>query len=712
MFAQFLRDRRGNIAILSTVMITSLVGVSGLVAEFGNGLLNRMQDQRVADIAAMGGGTVYNSTSSTSAMTGAVNNIATLNGLPTSDVSAALVASPSGDGNQAVQVTVQTSVPLVLSGLVWSKHALPIGVSSYAELKGGGPACIIALSQSGSGITLSGGTSVGAASCAVASNATVSVPCGTSITTKIVQYYSTTAPSEPCSGIQPPSGSTLSITKALTTDPFAGTTEVTGATGRLSTVAALTSPNAPTGPTVTGGTAVSFGYSQSTTQSELTADGCSGTFSGSTWTVTCSGSSSYKFGAISLAGGISVVFNTGGSASNTYSFNGAISNTGAGLSFGPGTFNITGGICTGGGTTTTFGSAGNTSSYNIGGSSNCGSGSCPMTNFSICNTGTSLVFNGTSTFSLAGGVYNGGGSTLTMAASSFSAGSLTSSCNGYGTGFSICQLGNPFTITGPTTFSFAGGVYNGGGETLTLGSGTGNSFKLGTASTGDSFYMGGGANTTFADATGQSFQLAGNLNVGSGGGSCLSLGASSEHDINGFLMTAGGNTLGSGIYTVAKYVWLGGNGGGDVTCNGATVGMSGTNVTFVVGGTSVPSGSCSGVTGPAFCLAAGYNHVTLTAPSSGNTEGLVAVGPTSSGNTAPVAFGEGASNTTLSGAFYFPYGSISLSGAATIGGGSGSSQCLMFVGSTVTVAGGSALASACNIPGSSSGLQPAVALVQ
>ena len=108
----FIRDRRGNIAILSTVMITSLVGVSGLVAEFGNGLLNRMQDQRVADAAAMGGGTVYSSTASATSMQAAVNNIATLNGIPTSDVSAQVVNSPSGDGNQAVEVTVSTSVRL------------------------------------------------------------------------------------------------------------------------------------------------------------------------------------------------------------------------------------------------------------------------------------------------------------------------------------------------------------------------------------------------------------------------------------------------------------------------------------------------------------------------------------------------------------------------------------------------------------------------
>jgi hypothetical protein len=204
----------------------------------------------------------------------------------------------------------------------------------------------------------------------------------------------------------------------------------------------------------------------------------------------------------------------------------------------------------------------------------------------------------------------------------------------------------------------------------------------------------------------------GNLNVSSGGGSCLWLGASSQHDINGFFSTAGGTTLGSGHYTVTKYVSLGGNGGGDVTCGGATVGMNGTGVTFVIGGSSTYSSSCAGVSATAFCVAAGYNHVTLTAPGSGDsTQGLVVIGPTSSSNTSPASFGEGASATSVSGAFYFPYGSISLSGAATLG--NGTSQCLMLIGSQVTLSGGSAVASTCSIPGySGSGSTGTVALVQ
>ena len=655
MLGVFLRDRKGNVAILSAVFITGLIGASGLTVEFGNALLNHMQDQRVADLAAIGGANVYNETSSASDVSAAVTNVATLNGISGASITSALVNSPSGDGNQAVQVTVSTTVPLVLSRVIWSQASLPIKVTAYAEMKSGAPGCIIALNTSGTGVTLSGGTSVTASSCAVDSNNTVSVPCGTTITTKNVGYDSSSAPSQPCNGIQPPSGATLSITKQVTTDPLAGTTEVTGATGRLSTVAALTSPS---GPVVSGGTALSFGYSTSPTQSQITAAGCSSTFTSNIWTVSCPSGGNYTFGAISLSGGITVNFNTGGTSATTYNFNGQINDSGTALHFGPGIYNITGGVVSGGGSTTTFG-------------------------------------NGT-----------------------FNIGKSTTSCNGY-TGYSICNTGTLMSFgsaTAASTFVLAGGVFNSGGETLVLGgtsvtaTSTGNSFNIGTASNGDSFDMGGGSSTMFADASGSGhlFQMAGNLDVSSGGGSCLWLGAASEHDINGFVSMAGGTTLGTGVYTVYKYLWLGANGGGDVTCGGSTVGIYGSSVTLVIGGNSVPSsGTCAN---DAMCEASGYGHVTLTAPILGNTEGLIVVGPTSSSNTSGANFTEGASNTSMSGAFYMPYGPVSLSGGASVG--NGSAQCLELIGSQVTLSGGSDLASSCNIPGAGASGGASVALVQ
>ncbi len=614
---RFLRDRRGAVSVLSAVIFPVLVGALGLVADYGYALVGKTENQRVADMAAYAGALAYNSTSSTSSMTSAITNVITLNGVPSSAVTSSLTTSPSGDGNQAVQVRIETTDPLHIADALGGVRSLTLGGLAYAELKSATPGCIIALSTSGTGVTLSGGTSLTSSSCAIDSNNTVSVPCGTSITTIAVNYDSSSVPSQPCSGIQPPSGTaSVKFKNTKTSDPLSGSTEVSAATARITTVAAETGPSGPT-----GGTADTFGYSGTPTL----PSGCSGVFSSPTWTVTCSGAGPFNFGAITVSGGIKLVVTNANTAA---------------------TYNINGGINTGGGTTTTF----------------------------------------------VAGTYN--------------IGRASSSCNGGGD-YSICNTGTTLTFGGPSTFVLQGGVYNSGGATLTMGSGTTNSFNFGPSSDGNAVYVAGGSTTVFADATGTSdlFQMVGNFNVASGGGSCVTVSAASQHDINGYFSVAGGVTLGTGTYTVNGYVGLGANGGGDVSCNGTTVGMSGTGVTFVISGTSTPSsGTCSG---QAFCVAAGYNHVTLTAPSSGTLSQLLVVGPTSTSNTTGAAFAEGAAATSLSGTFYFPNGPISLSGGASVG--NGSSQCLEMIGSQITLSGGTALASTCISGGASSA---AVVLVQ
>ena len=635
-------DRRGSVTVVSAFTLPLVIGMVALVTEYGFGLLTKVENQRTADAAAYAGALAYNATSSTATMTSVINTVAALDGVASGQVVGALVNSPNGDGNQAVQVTISNVQSLPLVSAIGGLGSVTVRSSAYAELKANTQGCIVALNQGGGGVTLSGGTGIQASGCAVASNATVSVPCGTTITTIAVDYDSVSAPSEPCTGITAPSGKTLRIIKSLTADPLAGDAGVAAATAHIASVAALT---APANPGVSGGTAVNFAYSAATTQAQLSADGCSGTFAGATWTVTCGGAGPFHFGAITTGGGITVNFNTGGSPSAVYDFSGSINNTGTAMTFGPGTFNINGGLITGGGTATTFGAG----TFNIGSS--------------------------------AGG------------------------CNG-STGYSICHNGSTLTFGGPSTFTMQGGVYNSGGETLTLGAGSTNSFVIGKASDGNSFVAGGGSVTTFADATGVSnvFQMAGNLNVVSGGGSCLTLSAASQHDINGNFATAGGTLLGSGVYTVNGYIGLGTNGGGDVVCGGVSVGMIGTGVTFVTSAAhTIPSVTCNG---QAFCVAAGYGHVTLTAPVSGTTAGLVVIGPTN-GATAGASFAEGASNTSLSGVFYFPTGPVTLSGGSSVG--NGTNQCLELIGSQVTLTGGTTLASSC-LSGSST--SASVVLVQ
>ena len=648
---RFLSNRKGNLTVISAVMMTSLVGVAGLVADFGNGLFNRLQDQRVADIAAVAGATVYDETGSATSMNTAVTNVAALNGISSGNVSATVVSSPTGDGNTAVQVRVSSSVPLTLSRVLQPTLAstIPVSASSFAEMKPGGQGCIVALNTGGTGISTSGGTAITASNCAVASNQTITCLNGTTITASYAYVYSAPVPISTCSGLQKSGGGTPTETQAYTSDPIAGTSEVLGQTGRLTTVEAIASPTySPSVGAMGTPTSLPFGSSGSgVITSALSTQGCSGSYAASVWTVTCPAGQTVTFGMISVSGSATVNFNVNGSSSNTYNFVQVA--TGAGtLNFGPGTYNIQQGILTtNGSAVTTFGAG----TFNVGtpnASTTCNS----STKYSLCNSATTMTF------------------------------------------------------AGPSTFALSGGIYAKGNSTVTLGSsGTTNSFNIGKAADGNSIYMGGGAIVTFGDATGTGdiFQMAGNMNDPNGG-SCLKFGAAANHDINGSFLTAGGNILGSGVYTVANYMSLGGSNGGNVTCWGTSTGMSASGVTMVVGGNMLDA------SGRAFYVGAGYSNVTLTAPTSGTTQGLAVIGPTSSSNTGSAAFNEGSSNTSISGVFYFPYGSITQSGSSHIGDGSG--QCLELYGAQVSLTGGAALASSCNIPGVGFSDKGVISLVQ
>jgi len=615
------RQRRASIAVVGGAVIGTLATMAAVAVDLGTGYLAKVADQRAADSAAYAGALAYNTSSSVTTMNSAVSNLAALNGLPVGAAAASLVASPSGDGNSAVQVTVTTTSPLYLAEIFQSSHTLSVTATSYAEVKpnASAGACIIALLTKAAGVTLSGGTSVTAASCAVASNNTVSVPCGTTIITKTLDYNSAAAPSEPCGGIKPPTGTaSVNIVKAATVDPLGTNTAVAVAFTHLASVAKLTGPS---GPTVAAGNNITFGYTTtgSSSPSALLPSGCTSHFASPIWTVTCSAGGTYHFGTIQLSGGITLNFAVSGSPTNTYDFSGSINlSNGSGRSFGPGTYNVAGGIITGGGSTFSFGAG----TYNIG----SGTVSCSGSFYSICDTGTSLTF-GAGSYTIAGGIYEGGGSTLSIGAGSSA---------------------NSFNI-GPGS---AGYAINTTGTTMTLG-----------------------------NMTSGTFQAVGKISTG--GGTNFILSAAPAHDLNGTFSLAGSATLGAGTYTIAGNFTLGGSGGGGT--------VTGSPVTIITSGT--------------FSVAAGYNNVTLVAPTSGTLQDLVVASNGAGG----ASFSEGASGNSLSGAFYFPIAPITLSGAGSVGNGAG--QCLELIGSAVTLSGGSALASTCSgLAGSASG--GAVVLVQ
>ena len=224
-----------------------------------------------------------------------------------------------------------------------------------------------------------------------------------------------------------------------------------------------------------------------------------------------------------------------------------------------------------------------------------------------------------------------------------------------------------------------------------MGEGTTNSFKVGPSSTGNAIALGGGSNTYLGDSTGPSslFELVGNIN--SGGGGCFVIGAAAQHDIAGSLLISGAVLLGAGTYTIDGYVAFGANGGGSATCNGRTISVYGQDVSMVLSGKSTPtSGNCKDM---AFCVAAGYNNIVLSAPATGTMAKLAVIGPQQASNKAGAAFTQGGTNGKVSGAFYFPNGPLSLTGGAGVSGGTG--ECLQIIASRITLAGGTTGASNC-----------------
>jgi hypothetical protein len=246
------------------------------------------------------------------------------------------------------------------------------------------------------------------------------------------------------------------------------------------------------------------------------------------------------------------------------------------------------------------------------------------------------------------------------------------------------------TVAGPSTFILAGGIYNGASSHLTLGSGSSsNSYNIGKAADGNSINGSSSTNVTLGDATGAGdiFQTAGSIVNSSS--NTLVLPAAAQHDIHGSISVASASTetFGAGIYTVTGYVSVGGGGGA------STLHASG--VTLVIGGSTTPSsGTCSGM---AFCAASASN-ITLTAPTSGATQDLAVIGPTSTGNTAGALISS-AGSSSVSGAFYIPNGAVSVTSASGLGGGTGqcleligsqiSVSSASAVGSTCTGLGGS-----------------------
>ncbi len=539
------------------------------------------------------------------------------------------VVIDSSGAGPVVRVTITTPRPLVLSRVLESGQSLNVTVRSAATLEQAQPACVQALDPDGDGIKMSGGTSITTAGCAVASNATVSASGSSRIVTETLTYDSD-APPDVSGGASIESPSGGDPRIARMTASDPMAGHVSVSRAQIDT-ARVAALQGFEMPAVVTGPNIHFDWNAATTQQQANAVGCTASLSDSTWNFDCPPGVAVNLGTLTIASGLSLNFALSGTSDTAYSFSGSIRNSGATMQFGPGAYSVAQGIYTEGGATTRF------------------------------TTGTYRVGRG------------------------------TSQCDNTAR-YSICNM-NVTHFDGSGRFELEGGLYNDGDASLKLGTGSGNSFRMGPASNGDVMTLLGGSTTVLGDATDNDsvFEAVGNTITH--GNSCFQVGAAVNHDFAGNVDLSGGVVLGSGLYTIDGYLHLGASGGGSSWCQGESISLRALGVTFNISGNGamVHNNNCAGLS--AFCAGTGYSGMQIVPPSSGPYENIAVLGPLSPNVTAGATFHAGASGGQIAGAFYFPHGPISLSGGASASGTSG--DCLQMIGSSVSLSGGTSIASEC-----------------
>nr|WP_295663805.1 pilus assembly protein TadG-related protein [Polymorphobacter sp.] len=647
--------RRGAVSLLAALALPCLIGTAGLVVEYGHGVLEKVENQRVADLSAYAGAVAYNAATPTStataAMTSAAQAVAVLNGIPAAQVTAAVVASPTGTANtNAVRVTVTTSVPLIFARLIGSTRTLAVPAESYAELRPSIGPCILALSPTAGGIALTGGTQITASGCAIASDAAVSVPCGPWIKSAGVSYNTTLTQGCPGS-IMGPDGTaaTAVIAKKPTPDPLASNAGVVAARGRLAAVGTLVPPAGPSAPPAPAAPVVvkpsgtpydiDLAYNSSSTQTQAIALGCTASQSGSMWTLACP-AGQHNFGSLTVGGGLALTL--AGTAGTVYNFIRAMT-TGPAISFGAGTFtfvqgltigyggasfgsgtlNVIGQLSTGAsggsasfaentinvtgnavfaGTTTLSG----TGTLSVGGVlTTSGTTNIAQTNVNVTGDmsfGGSTTLSGTGTFAVGGTLTTGGSpaiaqSTITATGAfnvtnSLALPNLTTLSVG-----GLMNIGTSGTMTlgsssAPLTASFASGLQTTGSSVVTFAAGNFNIGRMASANDGAQYSLySGAASTTFGGPS--VFQLSSGLDIR--GGATLILGNAGTD--NSFKI--GPSYAGAGpVYSNAVLV-----GGGSTFKMGDATGAASV---FQIGGTFSSGGGNGG--GSCTVVAAAAQH--------------------------------------------------------------------------------------------------------
>lgn len=173
----------GNVSIIGAVSLIGMIGAIALSVELGQGYVALQVNQRTADMAALGGASSYVANRDQKVLLATANDIANANGARTSQVTARFIPNYEGSGLDVIKVDVRSTIPLYFAQVLQSDASYDVRSTSVASLpSASSPACIIAVNSNGKGISVSGGASLNANDCAIASNTSTTVVGGARIT--------------------------------------------------------------------------------------------------------------------------------------------------------------------------------------------------------------------------------------------------------------------------------------------------------------------------------------------------------------------------------------------------------------------------------------------------------------------------------------------------------------------------------------------------
>lgn len=648
-------DRRGTVAVIGTLALTTLLGIGALTVDLGRGYSQRIVNQRTADAAAIGAALAYRAAASNEAvLQPTAQDLAIANGLADATVTATVVQDVPASGSRAVKVTISTPVPIAVASAIGFRGSYAVSATAYATLAAApsmAPPCIVALATSGVGIATSGGATIDVPDCTVAAIADINNQ-GTRIAAKnivsgsgnIINNWGTLSAtllryagsfSNPSWNSAIPASDKIVNASTAIVDPLAGNANIVAA---RESIGSSVAPNGIGNPTTPTGADWTIGWSPSANVAAFRR-GNSANY------VVPAGT--YTIGRMTIEGGLNVRFESGSKIT------------------------IANGLSIGGGSTVVFGDV----DLKVNGGFDSGSSGITFGKGSLAIGSGTVAFSGTSSFgdgpvTINSALVLGGGAKLTLGAGAHAFGSLRID-------------GGSWLKLGAGDLDVRSGIAIGGDSTLAAGAGA---FRMGPDGSGRAITLSGSAVLLMGDGS-----FSANGAIVTEGGSRLVFGRTRNHLINGDLAIAGSVLFAPGRYTIAGSL-TNGTGGTTWPYSSPVTGQSyGTTIDGVdVTGFDLAGVNVSFILSGTVNLAGGAKSKLLAA-STGTEGGAITDLLIDSLTTGATNWAAGAQNI-FTGAVHLPASDITLSGGSTT---LSNGQCFMMIARTINASGGAAAGSAC-----------------